>query len=145
MKKLTKKQETIRELLLQYPTATNAQIAEKANCTEMYVSTLKKQYIDGIDRAFVEATVATFIAEIGQAKDHWKKLISEIEELKSTKKTIFKKGADGQTYPEKIDLEPHDKLALIQEQARLRERIVYIGGQTEIRHIIQAIRNAHNE
>jgi len=78
--------------------------------------------------------------EFSHAADHWKLLIDELEELKSGKKTIFKKKEDGTFYPEETDLDPLDKLAIIKEQSNLRARILFLASQGEVREIIKVMR-----
>jgi len=138
--KPSKKQQKVKNAFLQYPTKSDREIAEIVNVSHTMVSNYRNEYNIAIDTEFVAMVAGKFISEFGHAIDHWKLLIDELEVLKRGKKTIFKKGEDGHFYPEEVDLEPLDKLAIIREQSNLRSRILFLASQGEVREVIKVMR-----
>lgn len=134
------KQKTIKDAILQYPTKSDRSIAKMVGISQPTVSKFRNENMVKIDSDFIDAVAGKFIQEFAAASDHWKKLIEELEVLKGEKKTIFKKNATGQSYPEEIDLEPNDKLNIIKEQADLRAKILFLAGQGEVREVIRILR-----
>lgn len=142
MRKLLKDQEKVmRESFLKYPTKSDTQLAKITKISRPTITKYRKEYSLQIDTEFVAIVAGKFILEFGQAVDHWKVLIDELEELKNGKKTIFHKNIEtGGTYTEEVDLEPLDKLALIKEQSNLRARILFLASQGEVREVIKVMR-----
>jgi len=141
MSKLTKKKlQEIDDTLLQFPTLTNTAIAKKLNLSEPTISNYRKIRDTKIDQEFIAITAGKFIKTFQTAHDYWNKQITRLEDLKTRTKTIFKKGPDGQSYPEEVDLEPLDILAIEKEQANLMERILFLASQGEVREVIKVMR-----
>ena len=140
MKKPSKKQQIAQEAFLRHPTKSDNQIAKITGISQPQISKYRKMYNILIDQEFIKIVAGKFILEFSHAADHWKLLIDELEELKKGKKTIFKKGEEGQLYPEEVDLEPLDKLAIIKEQSNLRARILFLASQGEVREVIKVMR-----
>ncbi len=134
----------MREAFLKYPTKSDREIARMTNISQPTISKFRKEYSLQIDSEFIAVTAGKFIHEFGQAIDHWKVLINELEELKNGKKTIIKQNTDtGGFFKSEVDLEPLDKLALIKEQSNLRARILFLAGQGEVREVIKIMRSGN--
>lgn len=141
MRKLSiEKEKAMREAFLKYPTKSDQEIHRLTKISQPTISKYRKEYSLQIDTEFVAIVAGKFILEFGQAVDHWKLLIDELEVLKQGKKTVFKKKEDGTFYPEEVDLDPLDKLALIKEQSNLRARILFLASQGEVREVIKVMR-----
>ncbi len=123
MKKLLKKQETANNAFVKYPHKSDNQIAKITGISQPMISKYRKSYSLQVDSEFIAITAGKFIQEFGHAADHWKLLIDEIEVLKNG------------------DVDPIDKLSLIKEQASLRERILFLASQGEVREVIKIMRS----
>lgn len=138
---LTKeKQKTIKDTILQYPTKSDRDIAKMLGISHPTVSKFRNENMVKIDSDFIDAVAGKFIQEFGAASDHWKKLIEEIEVLKTGKKTVIKQNPEGGYFQTKVDLEPLDKLPMIKEQADLRAKILFLAAQGEVREVIRILR-----
>lgn len=140
MKKLSKKHRLVKEAFLRYPTKSDNDIAKITGISQPQISKYRKEYSINIDQEFIAITAGKFIMEFSQAADYWKLQIEELELLKSSKKTIFKTGADGQKFPDEVDLEPMDILAICKQQTVLREKILFLAAQGEVREVIKVMR-----
>jgi len=141
MSKLQQKtKDDMKTAFLQYRTKTNNQLSKMLKISHVTIGKYRKEYSLQIDTEFIAIVAGKFILEFGQAVDHWKLLIDELEVLKQGKKTVFKKKEDGTFYPEEVDLDPLDKLALIKEQSNLRARILFLASQGEVREVIKVMR-----
>ena len=82
-----------------------------------------------------------FISEFGNAVDHWKLLIDELESLKTGNKKVIKQNTDtGGYFQAEVPLEPMEKLQIIKEQSNLRARILFLASQGEVREVIKVMR-----
>ena len=141
MKKLSKKKQTARDAFLKYPTKSDNDIAKITGISQPMISTYRKEYNISIDKEFIAIVAGKFISEFGQAVDHWKILIEELEVLKSGKKQIVKQNSEtGGYFQAEVPLEPIEKLQLIKEQAVLRSRILFLASQGEVREVIKVMR-----
>ena len=141
MSKLSsQKHKEMNHAFLRYPTKSDLQISKIISISQPTVSKYRKEYLISIDTEFIAITAGKFISEFGQAMDHWKILIDEIEDLKKQSKTIMLKDENGNNYEEDIDLSPLEKLPLIHEQAQLREKILFLASQGEVREVIKLMR-----
>ena len=142
MKKLLKKEEIANNAFVKYPHKSDNQIAKITGISQPMISKYRKNYSLRVDTEFVAITAGKFIQEFGHAIDHWKLLIDELEALKVGKKTIIKQNPEtGGYFKSEVDLEPLDKLPLIKEQASLRERILFLASQGEVREVIKIMRS----
>lgn len=131
----------MKDAFLRYPTLTDNQIAKKIKINNVTLGKYRKIYDKQIDQEFIAITAGKFISEFGKASDYWKMQIDELEELKKSTKTIFKKGKNGKSYAEKVDLEPSDILAIVKHQTDLRKNILYLAAQGEVREVIKIMRS----
>lgn len=141
MKKLSKKQQTAKDAFLKYPTKSDNEIAKITSISQPMISKYRKEYNIIIDKEFIAIVAGKFISEFGQAVDHWKILINELEELKSGKKLVVKQNTEsGGYFQAEVNLDPMEKLQLIKEQATLRARILFLASQGEVREVIKVMR-----
>lgn len=141
MKKLSKKKLAARDAFLKYPTKSDNDIAKLTGISQPMISTYRKEYNISIDKEFIALVAGKFISEFGQAIDHWKILIEELEVLKSSKKIVIKQNSEtGGYFQAEVNLEPIEKLQLIREQSNLRARILFLASQGEVREIIKVMR-----
>lgn len=141
MKKLSKKQQIAKDAFLKYPTKSDNEIAKITGISQPMISKYRKEYNITIDKEFVAIVAGKFISEFGQAVDHWKLLIDELEALKSGKKQVIKQNSEtGGYFQAEVPLEPMEKLQLIKEQATLRSRILFLASQGEVREVIKVMR-----
>ena len=141
MKKLSKKKQAAKEAFLKFPTKSDNDIAKITGISQPMISTYRKEYNISIDKEFIAIVAGKFISEFGQAVDHWKILIEELEVLKSGKKQIVKQNSEtGGYFQAEVPLEPIEKLQLIKEQATLRSRILFLASQGEVREVIKVMR-----
>lgn len=141
MKKLSKKKLAARDAFLKFPTKSDNDIAKITGISQPMISTYRKEYNISIDKEFIAIVAGKFIMEFGQAVDHWKILIEELEILKGGKKTVIKQNSEtGGFFQAQVDLEPLEKLQLIKEQAVLRSRILFLASQGEVREVIKVMR-----
>ena len=142
MKKLSKKQSLAKEAFLKYPTKSDNEIAKITGISQPMISKYRKEYNITIDKEFIALVAGKFISEFGQAADHWKILIDELEELKTGKKLVVKQNTEtGGYFQAEVNLDPMEKLQLIKEQATLRSRILFLAGQGEVREVIKVMRS----
>lgn len=134
------RQKILHDAFLKYPTKSDQQISKIISVSQPTVSKYRKEYLISIDTEFIAIIAGKFISEFGQAMDHWKLLIDEIEDLKKQSKTIMLKDENGNYYEEDVDLSPLEKLPLIHEQAQLREKILFLASQGEVREVIKLMR-----
>lgn len=133
--------EEIYNLILQYPTKTDTQLARDLNLHRHTVSKYRKKLYLGLDHHLVKNVAGKFLTHFQMGSDYMMKQIEKLEELKKQEKTIFKKGTDGQTYPETIPLEPMDILAIEKQQTVLWEKIIFMCRQGEAIEVIKMIQN----
>ena len=124
MVKLSQKTlEALKKLFLYSPTKTDNDIAKITGISQPTVSKYRKIYDEHIDQEFISITAGRFINEFGKAIDYWKLQIDRCEELYKKCKT------------------PMEKLAVIRHQTKLRENIIFLGSQGEVREVIKIMRS----
>jgi len=147
--------ESVYATLIKYPAKTDVQIALETGVSRGYVWQLRQKFIRKLDWALAQNVAGAFLAEFQMASDAFKlqinKLedkIKELEELKKGKKTIFKKGADGQTYPEDVELNSMDKLLFdreirdtMKQQHELWKSIVHLARQGEAVEVMKMLQD----
>lgn len=142
MPKLTReKEKLLRDTLTKFPTYTDERIGKQLKLTRQTVLKFRHEITTRHDSEFIAITAGKFIAAFGTASDYWYSQLSELEELKHKKKTIFKKGKDGQSYPEQVDLEPMDILAICKQQAELQKMVLFLASQGEVKEVIKVMRS----
>ena len=141
MKKLSKKRLAARDAFLKFPTKSDNDIAKITGISQPMISKYRKDYDLQVDSEFIAIVAGKFISEFGQAADHWKGLITELEEIKKGQKVVVKQNSDtGGYFSAKVDLDPLEKLQIIREQAQLRARILFLASQGEVREVIKVMR-----
>lgn len=143
MRKLSvEKEKDMREAFVKYPIKSDHEIAKLVKISQPTVSKYRKEHALAIDAEFIAIVAGKFIQEYGEAVDHWKVLIDELETLKKTKKTVFKQNSETKGYfTEEVDLDAMEKLQLVREQANLRARILFLASQGEVREVIKVMRS----
>lgn len=141
MKKLSNKQQIVREACKKYPHKSDRAISRIIGISQPVVSKYRKENNDIINKQFVSEVAGRFILEFGDAVDYWKMQIDELEELKTGEKQVIKQNSEnGGYFQAKMPLEPMEKLQIIKEQANLRARILFIASQGEVREVIKVMR-----
>lgn len=141
MKKLSKKLQAAKAAFLKYPTKSDNEIARLTGISQPMISKYRKEYDLQVDSEFIAIVAGKFISEFGQAADHWKQLINELEEIKAGQKLVVKQNQDtGGYFTAKVDLDPLEKLQIIREQANLRGKILFLASQGEVREVIKVMR-----
>ncbi len=126
MSKLQQKtKDDMKTAFLQYPTKTNNQLSKMLKISHVTIGKYRKEYSLQIDSEFIAITAGKFIQEFGHAIDHWKLQIDELEVLKKSESS----------------LSAMEILAINKEQASLRGRILFLGGQGEVREVIKVMRS----
>ena len=126
---------------MRYPTLSDRQLALKIKISNTTVSMYRKKYDESIDAEFLAITAGKFINEFGKASDYWKLQIDELEKLKDSTKTIYKKGKNSKSYAVQVALEPSDILAIVKHQTDLRKNILYLASQGEVKEVIKVMRS----
>jgi len=140
MKTLPQKPKIL-DLINRFPTKTDKQIALETGCERHTVSKYRKETDLRYDSEFVAIVAGKFIKYYGDASNYWNSQITELEELKKSKKIIFKTDSDGHKYQEEEYLDPIDILAICKQQAELKKMILILAGQGEVREVIRIMRS----
>lgn len=119
----TKTLEALKKLFLLHPTKSDRDISKVSGISQATVSKYRKIYDEQIDQEFIAITAGKFISEFSKAIDYWKLQIARCEELYQKCKT------------------PMEKLAVIRHQTKLRENIIFLGSQGEVREVIKVMRS----
>lgn len=142
MKKLTdSRKKELKTYLLEHPSMSDDQVGYNIGLAQSTVSNYRKEMNLFYDIEFVKMTAGVAINKIQQAMEYWAHQITKLEELKSSKKIIFKQAPDGHKFPEEADLSPMEILAIEKEQANLHARIVYLGAQGQVREVLKMMRS----
>lgn len=141
VRKLTPEVEKrLRDILHQFPSYQDIQIARNLKITRKTVAKYRHEVSGQYDDAFVKIVAGKFIVAYGYASDYWNSQITELEELKNSKKIISKIDSEGQKHTEELDLEPMEILAICKQQAELQKMILVLAGQGEVREVIRIMR-----
>ena len=131
------KQNMLKNLFLLHPTKSDMALHLISGVSRRALAGYRKVYSEQIDQEFVSMTAGKFIYEFGSAIDYWKLQIDELEKLKYKKQDMrFKK--DNRP---KIPLPPMEILAICKHQTKLREDIVLLGSQGEVREVLKIMRS----
>ena len=136
-----REKKNLRKSFLIYPSYNDAQIARLVKVSEPTAQKYREEYLSKMDVEFIKMTAGRFIMEFGEASDYWKLQIDELETLKVSKKTIYKTGSEGQKYQQEVELEPMEILAISKQQTLLREKILFLAAQGEVREVIKVMRS----
>lgn len=141
MGKLTRKREKeLRDKINRFPTYSDHKIGEELGFYHTTVAKFRKEMALRRDSEFIAITAGKFIAVFQKAADYWLNQVTELEELKGKTKTIFKTNNEGVKFPEEVNLEPMDILAICKHQADLHKNILFLAGQGEVREVIRMMR-----
>jgi len=133
--------EKIYNLILQYPTKSDNALSKELNLDNKTVTKYRKKLYVGLDHHLARNISGKFLTHFQMASDYFMKQIEKLEELKKEQKTIFKKGAEGQSYAESISLEPMDILQIEKQQTVLWEKIIFLCRQSEAVEVIKMMQN----
>lgn len=123
MSKLQQKtKDDMKAAFLQYPTKTNNQLSKMLKINHVTIGKYRKEYALQIDTEFVAIVAGKFITEFGQAIDHWKLQMERLEELMKKSETSM------------------EKLAIERHITKLRENILLLASQGEVREVIKVMR-----
>lgn len=139
--------------MITYPALNDEQIARKVGLNQTTVWRLRKKLVGKIDWELAQRIAGQFLADYQMASDYFKIQITNLEEqkgelnqLKTGTKTIFKKGKDGQSYPEEIELNSFDKLTiqrdireLMKQQQSLWKDIMFLARQGQGAEVMKMI------
>lgn len=131
----------IYNIILKYPTKSDREIGKELNLSHMTVFRFRKKLYVGLDHHLARNVAGKFLTHFQMGSDYMMKQLEKLEELKKEQKTIFKKGAEGNSYTEKIPLEPMDILAIEKQQTVLWEKIIFMCRQSEALEVIKMIQN----
>lgn len=124
MKKLTQKPKIL-DLINRFPAKTNRAIAKETGCNRTTVAKYRKEIDLKYDSEFVKAVAGKFIKAFGRAEEYWLNQITELEELKNTKK---------------VNENPMGILAICKQQSVLQEKILYLASTGGVRQVINMMR-----
>lgn len=142
MRKLAlEKEKLLKETITQFPVYTDVKIAKQLKVNKVTVAKYRKEIDLHHDVEFISIVAGKFIAAYGKASDYWYAQITELQELKKSQKTIFRKNKDGSMRPELVDQEPSDILAICKQQAELQKMVLFLAAQGEVKEVIKLMRN----
>lgn len=128
-------------IMITYPTRSDYEIGRVLHIPRSTVWTFRKSLISAIDYQLARNVAGKFLTEFQMATDYFKLQIERLENLKEKKKTIFKKGDEGQSYAEEISLEPLDILQIEKQQTELWKNILFLARQGEAVEVMRLIQN----
>ena len=126
---------------LKDPIASQKDLAIKLGLSESMVSRAIKSMMGTHDYQFRQLLAGKFLEEFQMASDYWKMQITQLENLKDSKKTIFKKAADGHVFPEEVELEVDDMMKIMKEQSDRWEKILFLARQGEAVEVMRLMKN----
>lgn len=130
--------------MIKYPAKTDDKIASDIGIGRSTVWRLRQKLIGKIDWELAQRISGQFLTDFQTASDYYKLQIQELEDMKQEhikskvggKKTIYKKGKDGQTYAEEVDLNTFDILeidrdirSIMKQQQELWKDILFLANQ----------------
>lgn len=141
MPKLTKdKIKEVENALLNYPTATDAELAKRTGVVRQTISKVRAQVDMRYDIEFVKVSAGRFIKKFEETGDYWEHQIEKLEDLKTKQKTVLRQGESGGWFEDTVDLSPMEILAIEREQARIKKDILMVASQGRIREVIKLLR-----
>ena len=141
--------------LIKRPSLNDYEIADEFGVSRTFVYNLRQKFVRKLDWELAQNVAGAFLAEFQMASDAFKLQITELqtkrtdlEKLKEGTKTIFKKGVDGHTFPEEVDLNSMDKLVFdreiretMKQQQDLWKSIVHLARQGEAVEVMKMLQN----
>ena len=140
--------------MIKYPAKTDANIASEMGIGRSTVWRLRQKLIGKIDWELAQRIAGQFLTDYQMASDYYKLQIQELEEMKKErieskvggKKTIYKKGKDGQTYAEEVDLNTFDLMevdrdirSIMKQQQELWKDIMFLARQGQGAEVMKMI------
>jgi len=143
MRKLApEKEKLLRDTLNKFPKYNDVQIGNQLDINRMTVGKYRKEMNLKYDTQFVRIVAGKFIAAYGCATDYWNSQITELEELKNSKHTIYiKNEKTGGSFEKEVPLSPMETLAICKQQAELQKMVLVLAGQGEVREVIRIMRS----
>lgn len=144
-KKLAIFYDKIYKEMLENPSASDYEIAQKFHVSRGMIWNIRQKYIKRLDYQIVQNLGGKFLSEFQQATDYFKMQIErlnhrkdQLESLLTEQKTVFKTNLEGVKYPELVELEPRDKAEIIKlindtekQQSDLWKNIINFARQGE--------------
>lgn len=145
----------IYDKILRYPALTDVDIGLEFGVNRTYIWKLRQKFVRKLDFVLAQSIAGAFLAEFQQATDYFKSQVSrledkitELEKLKKGTKTIWRKSAEGGSFPEEVKLNSIDKLEFdnhirdcMKMQQSLWKDIVLFARQGEAVEIIKMIQD----
>ena len=142
--------------ILTYPTKSDYTIADELNLSRSHVWRLRKKIIGAIEYTLAQKVAGQFLLDFQMAGDYFKTQIGKLEKQKTEtegykengKKTIYKKGKEGQSFAEEVDLNEFDKMQINREireiekqQTDLWVKIMMFARQGEAIEVMRLMKN----
>ncbi len=140
--------------MLKYPAWSDEKIANDIGISRPTVWRLRKKLIGTIDWELAQRIAGQFLTDYQMASDYYKQQITELEDMKKEHieskvggtKTIYKKGKDGQSYAEEVELNTFDILeidkdirSIMKQQQELWRDIMFLARQGQGAEVMKMI------
>lgn len=140
--------------MIKFPAKSDADIASDIGIGRSTVWRIRQKLIGKIDWELAQRIAGQFLQDYQMASDYYKLQIQELEEMKQKhieskdggKKTIYKKGKDGQTFAEEVDLNTFDLLeidrdirSIMKQQQELWKDIMFLARQGQGAEVMKMI------
>ena len=150
-----KLKEQVFEKVLKEPAKSDYTIAKEVGVSRSLVYTTRMKFIRTLDYELAKNVAGAFLSDFQQASDYFKLQITSLEnkkkdlqKLKNMNKTVFRKTAEGQSFPEEVELEASDllaihdrEMAIEKQQTDLWKNIMFLARQGEAVEIMKLIQN----
>ena len=148
--------EEIYNVILKYPTKSDIQVGKDLNLDNHTIAKYRKKLYSGLNHHLAKSVAGKFFTHFQMASDYFMTQIEKVEKLKAEAeefkeggtKTIFKKGAEGQSFAEEVNLNSFDKLAINRDIAALEKqqtdiwaKIIFLCRQSEAIEVMKMIEN----
>ncbi len=132
-----KVEESVKDLLLRFPSKTDIQIAKETGCNRNTVGKYRKEIDSHYDSEFVKIVAGKWIKYYGLAADLLFKYISQLESYKEEEKSILTTNGDLIAIP----LTPNEKGQLVKIQGDIVTKLCEDAGNGEVREVIRMMRS----
>jgi len=142
--------------IITHPSKSDAEVADQFGISRTFVWKLRSKFVRKLDYELAQNIAGAFLVDYQHASDYFKLQTTELEDekiqlrqlQKDGIKTIFKKGAEGQSYAEQVDLDAMDKLQIsrdirdiMKQQAELWKNIMFLARQGEAVQIMKLVQS----
>lgn len=142
------------QVMLKNPAWGDEEIASDIGIGRSTVWRLRKKLIGKIDWELAQRIAGQFLTDYQLASDYFKQQITDLERIKQEReeskaggtKTIYKKGKDGQTYAEEVELNAFDLMeidkdirSIMKQQSDLWKDIMFLARQGQGAEVMKMI------